>query len=251
MRGLVTLPMVALALASCATAEIARFDAKPGQEAIVRDGQAAIVSKKPGSIVMVRSASREMQSGARPVYVVAAFNPQKKPVTLETGKIGVMQLKDGEPKRDLKVMSYDELVQEEKNRQIAAAIFVGLAAGANAAAASRAGHYSAHGTAYGPRGATSFTVSGYDPGLAAAANARASMQNAAMIDNAIETGRQNLGTLEQSVLKDNTIMPGEWYGGTITFIPFDGDDSKQYRISVPLGNDVHEIDVSQVALQKS
>lgn len=152
MRALVTLPMVALALASCATAEIARFDAKPGQEAIVRDGQAAIVSKKPGSIVMVRSASREMQSGARPVYVVAAFNPQKKSVTLETGKIGVMQLKDGEPKRELKVMSYDELVQEEKNRQIAAAIFVGLAAGANAAAASRAGHYTHTGPHTAPEG---------------------------------------------------------------------------------------------------
>lgn len=31
-----------------------------------------------------------------------------------------------------------------------------------------------------------------------------------MINDVVEAGKQNLANLEQGVVKDNTLMPGEW-----------------------------------------
>jgi len=44
----------------------------------------------------------------------------------------------------------------------------------------------------------------------------AAVQNEAMIAATVETGQRNMAALEQAVIKDNTLMPGEWYGGSST-----------------------------------
>jgi len=35
-----------------------------------------------------------------------------------------------------------------------------------------------------------------------------------MIAATVETGQRNMAVLEQSVIKDNTLMSGEWYGAS-------------------------------------
>ena len=126
---------------------------------------------------------------------------------------------------------------------------MGLAAGANAAAASTAGYGSAQSTVYSGGRIATVQTNYYSPTAAAIAQTNASAQNEAMVANAVETGRRNMAVLENSILKDNTLMPGEWYGGQLHFEPpasFEGRP-KSYTIEVRVGDDVHSIDVVQQA----
>ncbi|QIB35796.1 hypothetical protein [Ancylobacter pratisalsi] len=233
-------------LAGCVT-ESAQFKPSVGQETLVRDGQPALVSTKSRSIVLIRPASRHIEQGARPIYIVAVMNTGATPVLMSTNDIAVEQTRNGEVITDLKVLSYDDLVREEKNRQIMRAVAVGVSSAANSYSASQAGYYQGRGTVYTPRGPVRYTVSGYDPAAAALAQANASATNSAMIRDAVETGQRNMATLEQQVLKDNTVMPGEWVGGQVHIAPPVNDpDGKFYRIRVVVGSDVHEIDIAQV-----
>jgi hypothetical protein len=116
----------------------------------------------------------------------------------------------------LQVIPYEELVREEKRRQTAQAVGVSLAAVGNAMSASQAGSYSAESTITSSSGRTyQVSTTGYSPTAAAIAQSNAAAQNEAMISSTIEQGRRNLAGLERSVLKDNTLLPGEWYGGTV------------------------------------
>ncbi|MCX7310197.1 MAG: hypothetical protein NTV56_00350, partial [Alphaproteobacteria bacterium] len=65
----------------------------------------------------------------------------------------------------------------------------------------------------------------------------------------IERGQQNMAALEQGIIKDNTLMPGEWYGGKLVLQPLssEGDGPKSYSIALLVGSDRHEIDISQVS----
>ena len=67
----------------------------------------------------------------------------------------------------------------------------------------------------------------------------------------IERGQQNMVALERGIIKDNTLMPGEWYGGQLVLQPLssDGDGPKNYTISLLVGSERHEIDISQVSTQ--
>jgi hypothetical protein len=56
-----------------------------------------------------------------------------------------------------------------------------------------------------------------------------------------------MATLEQSVIKDNTLMPGEWYGGQLHFSPptDKGGGPKSYTIVIMVGSDRHVIECNQ------
>jgi len=255
MRVLVAIAAAALC-SGCVTAETVRFQAKADQQALMRDGQAALVSRKKGSIVMIRPASRQFQSGGRPVFVVGVYNAGTTPIDFSVRNVAVTQSVN-ETAIPLKVFSYEELVTEERTRQVVSAMLVGVAAGANAAAASSAGYYNSSGTVqtttYGRHGTYTSTgtyhSSGYSPALAAAAQARAAAQNEAMISATVEQGRQNLAVLERAVIKDHTVLPGEWYGGQLHVSPpaSEGSGPKTYSVALQIGNERHEIDVVQEA----
>ena len=68
-----------------------------------------------------------------------------------------------------------------------------------------------------------------------------------MISATIERGQANMAMLERGVIKDNTLMPGEWYGGQLHLAPLVSGDSptKTYNISILVGSDRHEIMVLQ------
>ena len=239
---------IAALVAGCVTTETVQFRPKSEQQALVRDGQAALVSRKRQSIVLVRPAARQFQAGGRPVFVIGLNNLSHGPLDFRLSNVQVIQIVNGQ-QLALKVFTYDELVTEERNRQIAMAIMGGLAAGANAYSASRAGYYNQTSTVR-TRGQTyQVHTTGYSPTANAIAQSNAAAQNEAMIGSMIEQGQQNMTALEQGVIKDNTLLPGEWYGGQLHIQPLssEGEGPKTYSIALLVGTERHEIDISQGA----
>ena len=126
----------------------------------------------------------------------------------------------------LKVITYEELVSEERTRQTLAAIGTGLAVAGNAMAASEAGYYHANSTVYAPRGGIyQVHTTGYSPTAAAIAQSEnATVTNAELVSATIERGQANMAMLERAMIKDNTLLPGEWYGGQLHIAPLVSQD---------------------------
>jgi hypothetical protein len=248
----------ALSLFGCASSDSVRFQASGNQSAIVRDGKPALVSRRKSSLVLVSPAARQIDRGSRPVFVVAINNLSAVPLDFRVSDVTVTQELEGQ-QVSLPIITYDELVSEERPRQAVRAVLVGASAAANAYGAANAGYGSSYSsinaTTYSPRGSlyqTSATAQTnfYDPTAAAIAQSNARAQNDAMIGSTIEQGQANLRVLERSVIKDNTIMPGEWYGGQLHFTsPQKSAGEKDYRILIKVGDDTHEVDVAQVPAQ--
>jgi hypothetical protein len=238
-----TLGIVALsaALAGCVTNnETVQFrTSNPQQQAMTRDGQPALVSRQKSSLVLVRPASRQLQANGRPVFVVGINNFGKAPVDFRVAQVEAVQ-HVGASDYEMQVVTFEMLQQEEKNRQVARAILVGVAGAANAYSASQAGR----GSYTTPSGGTGTF---YSPTAAAIAQNNAAVQNEAMFAATVETGQRNMATLEQSVIKDNTLLPGEWYGGQLHIAPptDQAGGQKTYTIVITVGADRHVIDVAQ------
>lgn len=214
----------------------------------MRDGQAALASRGKNSLVLVRPAARQFESGARPVFVVGIYNMTRAPLEFRVANVQASQLIE-QQYVGLSIVSYEELVREERNRQIATAILVGVAAAGNAYSASQAGYYNASSTVTTPRGNTyQVATTGYSPTAAAIAQSNAAIQNEAMISSTLESGQRNLAALERGVIKDNTLLPGEWYGGQLHLQPPVAPKSgaaKTYSIALNVGGDRHQIDIVQ------
>src|SRR5579871_2039973 len=240
MRNLV-IAVLCAALGGCVTAgETVSFKASnPQQQAMMRDGQPALVSRQKNSLVLVRPAARQLQANGRPVFVVGINNIGKQPVDFVVSQVEAIQHVAGSD-FDMKIVTYEMLVQEEKNRQVAAAILTGVAAAGNSYSASRAGY----GTYTTPSGRTGTF---YSPTANVIAQNNAAIQNEAMISATVEAGQRNMAVLEQSVIKDNTLMPGEWYGGQLHLAPptDQGGAAKHYTIVITVGGERHVIDISQ------
>lgn len=101
--------------------------------------------------MIVRPAARQLQIGGRPVFVLAIYNRTRVPQNFLVSNVQVTQVVSGEAV-PLKVITYEQLVEEEHTRQVFAAVATGLAAGANAYSASRAGYYNSNSTVYTPHG---------------------------------------------------------------------------------------------------
>jgi hypothetical protein len=245
---IVVMCVLATVLAGCARTETVQFKPRPEQQSLMRDGQAALISRRKNSLVLIRPAARQFQTGARPVYVVGLSNLTGSSQEFRVANVGVNQTVNGSTVA-LKVITFEELMTEERNRQIAAAVITGLAVGANAYSASRAGYYNQSSTVTTSRGNVyQVSTTGYSPTANAIAQSNAAAQNEAMISATVERGQQNMAALEQGVIKDNTLLPGEWYGGQLHIQPLvsEGDGAKTYTITMMVGADRHEIDVSQI-----
>jgi hypothetical protein len=211
----------------------------PQQQAMMRDGQPALVSRQKSSLVLVRPAARQLQANGRPVFVVGINNIGKQPTEFRVAQVEATQ-HVGASDFQMQVVTFEMLQQEEKNRQVAAAILTGVAVAANSYSASNAGR----GTYTTPSGRTGTF---YSPTAAAIAQNNATMQNEAMVAATVETGQRNMAMLEQTVIKDNTLMPGEWYGGQLHIAPptDQAGGQKSYTIVITVGQDRHVVDVNQ------
>lgn len=246
---------IVLALAGCNSIQQYSFQPGSGQMVINRDGLQGIVSRKARSVVVVSNARRGPAVGYRRV-AVGIQNISNAPLNFNFGDVEIYQTKNGDPTRPMTVVTYERLVNEEKTRQVIGAILLGAAAGANAYAASQAGHGTAYGTVnttsygrYGTYNSTSnVAVNYYDPGINYAAQANAAAQNAQMMANASANAEQNLAALENGVIKSNTMMPGEWYGGQLFFeaptAMGEQADLKTFLIRIRVGADVHQFNVT-------
>lgn len=230
-----------VALSGCVTNnETVQFrTSNPQQQAMMRDGQPALVSRQKSSVVLVRPAARQLQANGRPVFVVGINNFGKAPVNFRVGEVEATQ-RVGASEYSMQIVTFEMLQQEERNRQIASAILVGVAGAANAYSASRAGY----GNYTTPSGRTGTF---YSPTAAAIAQGNAAAQNDLMFAATVERGQQNMAQLEQAVIKDNTLMPGEWYGGQLHLAPptDQGGGQKVYSIVIMVGSDRHVIEVAQ------
>src|ERR1700758_1908000 len=105
------------ALGGCVTAvERVSFRASnPQQQAMMRDGQPALVSRQKSSLVLVRPASRQLQARGRPVFVVGINNLGGQPIDFRVAQVEAIQHVAGTD-YEMKVVTYEMLVQEEKNR---------------------------------------------------------------------------------------------------------------------------------------
>ncbi len=173
------------------------------------------------------------------MFVIGINNLAKQPVEFRVGQVNALQ-HVGAVDYQMEVVTFEMLAQEERNRQIAAAILTGVAGAANAYSSSRAG-YGSYTTPSGRTGTF------YDPTAAAIAQNNAAVLNEAMFAATIETGQRNMAVLEQSVIKDNTLMPGEWYGGQLHLSPLSdkAGDQKTYTIIITVGDDRHVVDIAQ------
>jgi len=226
MKGLL---LVAVALlCGCASNDRISLVADQSQQALTRDGVPALVSSKR-QVVMVRPATSLIQSRGRPAFVVAV---------------------------------YEELVGEVQRKQRWAAFGAALqGVGASMSAASAGysrttglysgntyGRYSGalNGT-YSASTTGTFSSTTYDAGRAYVAQQYASAQTAANFSAIEAQGRKALDALQSSILKDNTVLPGEWVGGIVVLdAPAKGGrGTATYRIDVNLGGEVHSFVVSQ------
>src|SRR5262249_14745317 len=162
------------ALGGCASGETVQFRASNAQQqALMRDGQPALVSRQKNSLVLVSPASRRLQAQGRPVFVVGINNLSRTPVDFRVAQVEATQHVAGSDYA-MQIVTYEMLVREEKNRQVAAAIFTGLAAAGNAYSASQAG-YGQYTTPSGRTGTF------YDPTPAAIAQGNAAPPNHATL----------------------------------------------------------------------
>ena len=244
-----------MAVAGCNTIQQYSFQPNNGQMVINRDGLQGVVSKRAKSVVVVSNARRGPAAGYRRV-VVGIQNVSNTPINFNLSDVEIFETKNGDPTRPMTVVTYERLVNEEKTRQVIGALLLGAAAGANAYAASQAGYGTAYGTVnttsygrYGTYNSTSnVAVNYYDPGVNYMAQANAAAQNAQMMANASANAERNLSALENGVIKSNTMMPGEWYGGQLFFeVPTamgEIADLKTFLIRIRVGTDVHQFNVS-------
>ena len=122
-----TVAVVAAFCAACSTSEVVKFTPKAEQEAIVRDGQRVLVSRKANSIVIARPATRKFTSGDRPVFALAIYNLSRAPIDFRVANIEAVQMLNGAPAR-LQVVPYEQLVSEEETRQTIRKFGAGLPA---------------------------------------------------------------------------------------------------------------------------
>lgn len=208
-------------------------------------GVEAIDSAQQNSNVRVFEDEGKVKKRGR--FAVSVFNASNVPINFGTENISIV-FGDGEP---VPVVTYERLLKEEKNRQMWAAIAVGLSAAGNSLAASQAGYSSGtatySGTTYGSYGSYnsfgSVSYSGYNGSAAYAAQANANMQNQALFDRLAASNAANLQALKDN-LRTTTVDPGNGFGGMVTFeLPKAARKLKApvvVRIIVDLGNDRHE-----------
>jgi hypothetical protein len=200
MRNAFVALLCAAVVAGCVTTESVQFQPRADQRAIIRDGVPGLVSTRKDSIVIARPAARQFQIGGRPVFVIAIYNRSRNPEDFRVSNVTVTQNVTGNDAQ-LKVITYEDLVSEEKTRQTFAAIGAGLAAAGNSMAASQAGYFNTNSTVFTPRGSYQVHTTGYSPAAAAIAQSNANVQNAELISATIERGQANMATLERAVLK--------------------------------------------------
>lgn len=216
--GLLAVVLFAPMLCVAAPREL-RLQQLPGQEVNFADGVGWVTTGR--DIRVSATISPDARKSAWLTFVVT--NNSAEPITVQESSVSVEA--NG---RRLKTYTAQELLAAEQSRQKWQKFGAGLAAGLNSYSASQQGNYSATGTYQGnfaasaiggPRvnGTTSGSVyfHGTDPVARQQAIANANQSNQAMIASLQAQQAMRTQTLDQRLLKGNTIQPGQTYGGDV------------------------------------
>ena len=103
------------------------FSRNHSSKSLVRDGNPGLVSRRKSSVVIVSPAARQLAAGGRLVFIVGVNNLSNVPLQFRVSDIQIVQTVNGQA-ASLKVITYEELVAEERTRQVFAALATGLAA---------------------------------------------------------------------------------------------------------------------------
>lgn len=253
MSGKWSLVLLCSVLAGCAPSEQILLTAAADQQAIVRDGIPALVSQKK-HLVMLRPNTRMLKSGTRPAFTLAVLNQGATSETLLEASISASQVVGQKPIA-VRIYRYDELVQEEEARQAIAAFSTALSAmgrsmsAANAGYTNTTGTFRTYGSTYGTTQGT-YSATSYDPSRTQIAQHAANAQTDREVAALRAQGKYNLESLQQTILKDHTILPGEWHGGSIVLAApeMSGDGgTAEYSITVYFAAEQHTFAVSHVA----
>jgi hypothetical protein len=230
---------IVIALSSPVVAAKFTMQLNPGQQQTSRmqGGVAAIDDSSSTSSVRLIQAEGDIKK--RSSIELLVMNHGDKPFNFGPENVSA-RLADGTP---VAIITYDQLVHEEKRRQTWRAIAAGLAAAGNSMSAASAGYYSGtasySGTTYGSLGSTPYnsstfgtaTYSGYNAGQAALAQSAANAQNQVIFSNMAE---QNAASMEalKAYMRTTTVDPQQMFGGSVTFeLPKQARDSK---VDVPV-----------------
>lgn len=221
-----TIAFAAMSLAIASPAVAAKFNmqlqTQSGQTARMMDGVAAVDSSTSGSSVRLVQAEGALKK--RGTVSLLVMNQGGKPFNFGPENV-TARLADG---TDVKIITYEQLVREEKKRQTWAAIAAGLAAAGNSMNAANAGR--SYGTAtysgstfgsYGGRSFNSYSsgmgsYSSYNAGQAQMAQSLANAQNQANFSRMAEQNAANMNALKAN-MRTTTVDPDQMFGGSVMF----------------------------------
>jgi hypothetical protein len=216
--------LLAVALASPAVGVKFTMQLAPTsqQQSRMQSGVAAVDDTSPGS--SIRFIQTEGDLKKRGSIELIVMNHADKPFNFGPENVSAT-LADGTP---VQMITYDQLVHEEKRRQMWSAVAAGLAAAGNSMSAANAGYYHGtttyNGSTYGSVGGTSFnattygsgTYSGYNAGQAALAQSVANAQNQATFARMAETNVSSMEALKGNI-RTTTVDPQQMFGGSVMF----------------------------------
>lgn len=217
--------------------------AAPGQKEILRDGVPSLISEKR-HVVMLRPASQHQVRSGRPKLVVAVLNRGKEPVTVRVSDI---RAADRVAKNAaIRIYQHQELAAEVEAKKNAALTLAVIGGVAGALSASQAGYSHTTGSVYGAGYTGSYSSTTYS----AAAAQYAADRNAAVTGSNIaaiqESGEVQLAQLQDTILKDHTVMPGEWHGGMIVLDPpMKSEKGAEYTVELSIDGETHAFEVGQ------
>lgn len=153
------------------------------------------------------------------------------------------------------VFTYDELVAEEQSRQMWAAIAIGLSGAANAMSAQNAGYsyrtgtyngnftgniYSSPMTSFGGTYSGTYSERTYNPYVAQMAKQQSEAQTNQQLQALAEAGDRAMQELGRSILRHNTVSPGQICGGVVEIeSPIANDFGEEMYIYVTIDGEIH------------
>lgn len=227
-------------LSGCASTRILSVSNLSPEEPVYQQGVPVLRSVKQNTVV-VRLLSPEFSNDMNhlPAFYIAVQNGGTTPFNFSTFSISASSGDSA-----VQVYTHDQLVAYVRRKAAWAAFGTALAGGLQAAAAATPQQTYTSGTAtvYGSNGYATGTYSGtsttYDPAEAVAAQAQVEAntdQQMAMIAAARDAQVNDL----RSVLRENTVEPGQFVGGVVFLNPERIRAGQQLVIDVSVGDEDH------------
>lgn len=266
MRTALTLLTVCAGLAGCATTIQTTAIPSSNTQQIYRSGIPSLISTKKYT-VMVSPAATTRKGSARPEYVVSVANTTGQPIEVDTSNISVFV----DSKR-LKVFSYEEIEREIQNKKSTAAFLTAFSGAMRSYSAQQqasyqqtygtyntntfgtVNSYGTGGTRYGSFNANTYgTYSGwtYNPGAGQLAANAENARTQAELQNINANGEAALREAAGVMLRRQTVMPGQAYGGKVVVAEIDVPEyGNKLLIKVSIDGETHEFGFSQRKLKK-